>query len=249
MRVFLNIAPQSGKKVLFDIRGKVVDCPFPSNQIVYFGQSNTGNSVKPKASIDLPNNIFQYDWQSRKCYRYKEPLIGTSGYAGNVMTYTAAKLSSESNYPIIIIPFGEGSTSVLEWAYGRLSYRQTLVLDNIKESNLSPQIFLWQQGESDHGTSQNKYKDALQIVLNRTRQYFPKSHFGVALATRCGNLSWKPVRAAQREIIKLNKHTFLSADSDKIFGKNLRRDLCHFSAEGAQILGELYYESIKDLLK
>ena len=76
---------------------KEAECPSSSFQIAYFGQSNSGNSVKTKSKLNLPNNIFQYDWQSKKCYQYKEPLIGTTGYGGNVITYTAIKLSLKTN--------------------------------------------------------------------------------------------------------------------------------------------------------
>ena len=95
----------------------VSKCPSSSLQIAYFGQSNSHNSVKPKASLEIPKNLYQYDWQSRKCYRYKEPLIGATGLNGNVITYTAVSIALETEKPIIIIPFGKGGSSVFEWAY------------------------------------------------------------------------------------------------------------------------------------
>ena len=244
--IFIKNNPNE-KEIPISINYKEVNCPSSSLKIAYFGQSNSGNSVQTKSKLNFPNNIFQYDWQSRKCYQYKEPLIGTTGYGGNVITYTAVKLSSEINRPIIIIPFGKGGSSVFEWAFGNLAFHHNLVLENIKNYDLDPQIFLWHQGESDHGISKKKYKDALQVVLDRTRGYFPKSKFGVALATRCKNNEWQPVRDAQQEIIQLNKNTFISADSDKLYNKKFRYDSCHFSNIGAQKLGYLYYESIKNL--
>ena len=246
IRIILNKNNSIEQKIPQSIEYKEVNCPASSFQIAYFGQSNSGNSVKTKSKINLPNNLYQYDWQSRKCYKYKEPLIGTTGYGGNVITYTAVKLSSEINKPIVIIPFGKGGSSVFEWAYGNLAFHHDLVLGNIKNYDLYPQLFLWHQGESDHGISQNKYKDALQVILDKTRNYFPKSSFGIALATRCQNKEWQPVRAAQQEIIISNKNTFMSADSDKVYNKKFRYDFCHFSNLGAQKLGDIYYESIKN---
>ena len=248
LRIILNNNNSSEKKILFSNHYEEIECPLSSLQIAYFGQSNSGNSVKPKSKLNLPINLLQYDWQSRKCYKYKEPLIGTTGYEGNVITYTALKLSSISNKPIVIIPFGKGGSSVLEWAYGNLSFHHDLVLENIKKYNLYPQIFLWHQGESDHGINQKQYKEALRVVLDKTRDYFPKSYFGVALATRCNNYEWKPVREAQKEIIQNNKNTFMSADTDKLYNKKFRYDFCHFSNLGAQKLGNIYFESIKNFI-
>jgi len=247
-RLILKKDNLSEKKIPISIKYKEVNCPSSSFQIAYFGQSNSGNSVKTKSKINLPNNLFQYDWQSRKCYQYKEPLIGTTGNGGNLITYTALKLALETSEPIIIIPFGKGGSSVFEWAYGHLSFHHNLVLENIKNYDLDPQLFLWHQGESDHGVSKKKYKDALQVVLDRTREHFPNSKFGVALATRCKNNEWQPVRDAQQEITKLNKNTFISADSDKVYNKKFRYDFCHFSNLGAQKLGNIYYESIKNFI-
>ena len=241
-------SPNEEKFILNKQQQVAVKCPDSSFQIAYFGQSNSANSVKPKASLKIPSNLYQYDWQSRKCYRYKEPLIGTTGLNGNVITYTAVNFALETGKPIIIIPFGKSGSSVFEWAYGNLSHHQNLALENIQKNNLYPNVFLWHQGESDHGNSQSKYKDALQIVLNKTRQFFPKSYFGISIASKCRNIGWEPVREGQKEIIKFNKNTFMSADSDKIFSKKSRYDYCHFSNIGAKELGEIYFKSIKKFL-
>ena len=228
---------------------KEVDCPPSSLQIAYFGQSNSANTVKPKAEISIPENIYQYDWQSKKCYRYEEPLIGTDEYYGNVITYTALDIASRINKPVLVIPFGKSGSSIYEWAYSNLSFHQNLVFENIKRTNLYPDIFLWHQGESDVSTSKPDYMKALEIVVDRTLENFPNTYFGIALATRCQALEWLPVREAQQAIIFSKKNTFLSADSDKIYGPDLRYDSCHFSAKGAERLGDEYAETIMKALR
>ena len=99
--------------------------------------------------VGASSNLYQYDWKSQKCYLYKEPLLGTNGINGNVITYTATKIANNSKRPIVIIPFGVGGTSVLQWAYGDLSQHHQIVMKRVKESGLPPRIFLWHQGESD----------------------------------------------------------------------------------------------------
>jgi hypothetical protein len=255
---------------------KSVECPKNALEIATFGQSNSTNHVQPLASMEIPKNLYQYDWKSKKCYHYKEPLLGVDGRRGNVITYTATMLANSTSKPVLIIPFGVGRTSVLQWAYGFLSFQQEFALDSIKKSGLKPQVFLWHQGESDVksktapnpdylkkipsfeipkdlglGLTKQSYGNALQVVLDKTRQYFPESYFGIALVSRCSgsNQEWEPVREAQTEIVSKNKKTFISADSDKIYDEKTRHDRCHFSEQGAKELGKQYYLSLPKSLR
>ena len=248
-------------------------CPKNGITLATFGQSNSANSVKPLSTNEMPKNLFQYDWKTGKCYEYKEPLLGTTGTNGNVITYTAIKIARDTSNPVVVIPFGVGGTSVLEWAFGSLSYQQDLALSSIKQSGLSPKIFLWHQGESDArtndsspddlkkipaftkprirlGLSRDSYTNALEKIVEKTNQYFPKSYFGIALVSRCSNKNqWEPIRTAQQEVANSNDNTFISADSDIIYSELARYDKCHFSKEGAEELGNQYYDSISNLLK
>ena len=223
---------------------KKSNCPENPMTIATFGQSNSANSMTEKSDVEITSNLYQYDWKSQSCYLYKEPLLGASGTKGNVITYTAIKMANNSSKPIVIIPFGVGGTSVLEWAYGDLSHQYQIVMKRIKESGLSPMIFLWHQGESDSNLPEDAYYYALRKIVESTFNSFPQSSFGIALATRCGNKPWNPVRSAQARISQDLPNTFISADSDKITGLDKRPDNCHFSAKGASELGNLYYESI-----
>ena len=253
---------------------KETNCPENPITIAIFGQSNSTNGVIGKSNIAIPSNLYQYDWKSQKCYFYKEPLLGTSGTKGNAITYTASKMVNNYRKPIVIIPFGVGGTSVLEWAYGDLSYQHLIVMKRVKESKLSPRIFLWHQGESDSIPNtvsldqitkvpyfqkyfeqkgkrkgmiplrEEVYYNALRKVVESTFNSFPQSSFGIALATRCGNKTWHPVRSAQIRISQDLPNSFISADSDNITGLDKRPDNCHFSPKGASELGNLYYESI-----
>ena len=171
--------------------------------------------------------------KKKKCYKYKEPLIGADGFDGNVITYTSAYFDSESKIPIIIIPFGLGGSKVQEWSEGSLAEHQIEALSSIKTKNLNPYVFLWHQVESARLTSKDEYKNGLQIVINRVKQEFPNSFFGVALVSRCKRGFSQSIIQAQKEIIKINKKVFLSADSDFINGSDDRYDNCHFSDKGA----------------
>ena len=229
---------------------KKTDCPVNSLTIAIFGQSNSANFVSEKSNLAIPSNLYQYDWESQRCYLYKEPLLGANGKKGNVITYTAIKMANNSNKPIVIIPFGLGATSVLNWAYRDLFHnRHQIVMQRIKDSGLSPRIFLWHQGEADSNLPEEVYYYALRKIVESTFNSFPQSSFGIALATRCVYEPLNPLRSAQKRVSQDIPNAFISADSDKIYGLDKRPDNCHFSAKGATELGNLYYESITKEIK
>lgn len=129
-----------------------VEQPCPSNdaiEIATFGQSNAGNTVEPTADIPFPANLIQYDWKSGKCFEYREPLLGTDFTRGNSITYVAVRIANETKRPVVIIPFAFGPSEIMEWAHGVGASQHKIVMQQLKKSGLSPQVFLWHQGESD----------------------------------------------------------------------------------------------------
>lgn len=253
-------------------------CPTDSISIATFGQSNSANDMTEKSDAVIPENLYQYDWRSQKCYQYKEPLLGASGTSGNTMTHTATRVANALKKPVVVIPFAVGGTSILEWAYGDLSRQHFMVLERLKGSGLSPNIFLWHQGETDAkstavaddliasspyfskyfaihgkwliGLEENDYYEALKKIANQTLINFPESSFGVALASRCFNKSsWEPVRLAQSRVALDLANAFISADSDTVIGAENRPDNCHFSSNGASELANLYYPGIMNILE
>ena len=228
---------------------KKLNCPENPLTIATFGQSNSANSMTEKSDVAIPSNLYQYDWKSQNCYFFKEPLLGADGLEGNVITYTGIKMANNYKKPIVIIPFGVGGTSVLEWAYGSFYNQHQIVMKQVKESGMSPRIFLWHQGEADFKLQEEVYYFALRKVVESTLKSFPKSSFGIALATRCIHKPSNPVRSAQIRISQDLPRSFISADSDMITGLDKRPDNCHFSAKGASELGNLYYESITREIK
>ncbi len=175
--------------------------------------------------------------------------------------------------PVTIIPFGVSRTSVLQWAYGPLALHQEFVLVQARNSGLSPNIFLWHQGETDarlqiiahnfikgiplttywkswlDDRGRQVYRQALQTVMERSRRHFPQSHFGIALVSRCSQTGpWPPIRQAQMEAAHNNHRAFVSADSDGISGDSLRYDGCHFSIAGSEALGRQYLRSLAPIL-
>tara|TARA_B100000886_G_scaffold334410_1_gene289897 strand:+ start:1933 stop:2892 length:960 start_codon:yes stop_codon:yes gene_type:complete len=245
-------------------------CPKDSLVVVYFGQSNSAGYVKPFSKSIIPNNLIQFDWRTGDCYQYKEPLLGSEGRWGNSITNYGILMANKVDYPVVIVPFGKAGSSVGVWAYGYLFKHYELVIDKLKMTNLTPNIFLWHQGENDarsfnadetsfyklpyfkgpsgskfmFGTSTLEYERALSKIIMKSKKEFPESYFGVALVSRCGkNRPWESIRRAQKNSTRLFEKVFISADSDSIYGLEYRYDGCHFSNLGAKKLGEMYFES------
>ncbi len=241
--------------------------------IAYFGQSNSANSVSPANSFAplIPNNLIQFDWRSRLFFNYREPLLGADGVLGNTFTPAGIQLAKQLNKRIIIVPFGVGGSSVIDWAYGYLSFQFDLILYTLLTRYLSPQFFLWHQGESDTlfagsriselrhsppclnykrqgfslGTSKMNYKHSLSRIMDKIYYYFPQSKFGIALASRVDkdHIS-EDIRQAQCELIAEKENAFFTGDSDKINSSKTRYDQLHFTPYGAELLSLMYLENL-----
>lgn len=143
-----------------------VTCPLNSIQIAYFGQSNTINSIAQNADINIPDNLFQYDFKSGQCYRYQEPLLAVGGSGGNSISYYAVSLAQRADRPVLFIPFGVKGSSIIDWSYGYLSHLHHFVMDRLRSSGLSPNIFLWVQGESDAKPAWYSSESELEIKFS-----------------------------------------------------------------------------------
>jgi len=199
-----------------------VACPTGDSLVVaYFGQSNATNTVEPQYAGEFPGNLLQWDWRTSKCFAYQEPLLGADFTRGNVISYTAVRIAAATDKPVVIVPFGFGPSTILEWAFGPGAIQQDVVFTRLKAAGISPQVFLWHHGETDvpfpaydekivteaprfrrpewqgikqthHlGLSEGTYADALGIVMRRTLDAFPDARFGIALASHAACLGWE----------------------------------------------------------
>ena len=102
---------------------------------------------------------------------------------------------------------------------------------------------------SRYGTAKIDYYNALKTIYKRTIRNFPNSLFGVALVSRCIDQEpFENVRLAQISLANKTSNVFISADSDKVYGKKYRYDGCHFNKEGAILMSEYYFQSIESKL-
>jgi hypothetical protein len=235
-------------------------CPEDALIIGYFGQSNSANSVFPRYGGEIPTNLYQLDWETGRCYKYKEPLLSADGLGGNTITHFATEIASGTNGPVLVVAFGQGGSSAFDWSDGYLAGRHSAVLEIMVRKKLKPHVFFWHQGENGAGTEADiqlggslKYKNEpkeektyeilLSRIIGKTRKKFPETYFGIALVSLCKGKYSESIRKAQRDVVSTNTRNFISADSDKKIGPSYRYDGCHISQEGAKVLGREYYNS------
>ena len=240
-----------------------VPCPRDAAVLVVFGQSHAANWIEPRYSGPIPANLLQYDWKRDLCLPYREPLLGSDHNGGALLTPALVTLARRQSRPLLVAPLARGGSSVLEWAYGDLSYLNALVLRQLRARALVPSLFLWHQGEKDaarpglgaddlrrvpalmlsdpndfpFGLRQADAAAALQRVVASNLAVAPQARFGIALASACGLQPPDPrIRAAQRQVIASDPRLFLLVDSDRLLGRRWRYDDCHLSQEAVQVL-------------
>ena len=242
---------------------QIISCPKSNFAIAYFGQSNSANSVNKITKINIPDNLYQYNWKDNNCYRYKEPLIGASGKKGNSITPFAIGLANNIENNLLIIPYGIGNTLLESWSNGDNSLLNKSLLENLKKRKINVDLFLFHQGESDAYAVRDiskkieksyyskKYLINLLKIIDQTRFYFPESKFGLSIVSKCYEpKANKYITDSQNEVTKLRSNVFISADSDSIYGRKYRYDGCHFNLKGVEELSKRYKDSFnKNIFK
>jgi len=239
-------------------------CPLEYKAIALFGQSNSANRInRPQGLKRIDDGkTFMWDWSTRRCYSYREPVVGTDGDGmGNIITGAILDVRKQDQYTnLIIVAFGYGGTSVFTWSHGYESIRLDEVLSGLKAARIEPSLFLWHQGESDAmeeiyfpekvsaygleiAPKKKFYSMALDMIVNKVHSAFPNARFGIAIASICQNNGSDEVRAAQRAVQQRYAWTVLSSDTDAL-GSEYRSADCHFNEKGESSIASDYAKVI-----
>ena len=244
-----------------------VACPADYLAIASFGQSNASNKVRREGgpiTID-DGKTFMWDWTSGKCYPYSEPVVGTSGNGGNILTDTIIQLKTMHSENLLIAVFAKGGSSIFDWSHVRLSIRLDNVLQRLKKHAIEPKIFFWHQGESDaipeiylpwkinaygetKGSVSRYYEMALSLIVQKIHGYFSHSTIGVALVSICGNDGSPLIINAQKIVADKYPYVKISSNTDML-GNEYRSDGCHFNELGVAKIGKDYAHFINQWLE
>ena len=260
------IARDPFEKIIKGDISESVECPKNSLLIAFAGQSNNANSVKRVKTASSFTNAYMFDYSSRRCFAFSEPVLGTEGTAGHVATDTINELRQlGERRPIIVIAFSKGGSSIIHWANGALKKRTSSVSDAINDQGMTLDYLIWHQGESDaipqggflthyHLNGKNSvkdfrpvrrwYKDYLDKYISFSSKKFPDANILIAQASYCLGDDSKGIRDSQIQVAKENKNAKVSINTDSLVGKKYRYDDCHFNESASKIIGSWYANEI-----
>jgi hypothetical protein len=201
--------------------------------IIAGGQSTitncgTGSYTKTNTPVHMLN-IY-----SGGMYSAINAMIGVDGSGENFLIRLADKMINAAKYErIILVPFGLGSTPIVNWAVGASGFcneRISVACQRVSKMGLlaADQVYvIWQHGESDQvlGTSQGDYTTRLASVISTVKTSYVS-----------GNTS-SAVRAAQTAAV--TGTVFAGPDTDTLNSSN-RYDNIHWNATGADAVAGLW---------
>lgn len=240
---------------------KVVECPKNAEAIVWFGQSNSANHIDKKFDKDIPEGLLQYDWNKRKCYRYREPLASSSGSGGNLITdFSVSYMETMQVSELVVAAIGQSGTSVGQWVQGPLRIRYLSALNGLKQAGLDVKYVLWHQGEADarrfghargdeeiNSIDGNIYFILVDSLRKEATARYPSVRFGISQATYCKGITSQEIRNEQYRLSQ-SKNSFLLADTDKFTGNRMRYDDCHFTRHAAKVISEEMIKNIEAVI-
>jgi len=220
---------------------------------ILFGQSLTTNTATGR--LTTQKNILNFNPFDFKCYKAKDPLLGSSNEGGSQWIPFAESLLNNNYYDkVILIPIGVGGTYISDWIPGAyLHRRMILALNRINKKKLNPTAFFWQQGEAESGLKDYPkiiWEDSIIKIAKSIQQMGFNSPIFIARSTICGDnaINQDEIRNAQNEVI--NKHKLLRRGPDTdVINFSYRRDRCHFNEYGKFEAAKLWEEAFVNNIK
>ncbi len=176
------------------------------------------------------------------------------------------KIASALNCPVLFFNAAEGATRAEQWAQAAKGETVYNFYENRnapagwpyaflrKSLNYYASIFglravIWHQGEEDsfYNTSQNKYIEALETVISKSREHSGKNiTWMLAKVSRNRISTNENIKTAQQSIIdKPNFNVFLGPETDDIQPNNTDRDDgVHFHGNGFVQLANAWADKI-----
>ena len=219
--------------------------------ILTFGQSQMANEGASNGLFVPRSGVFNFNWLDGNCYVARDPLLGTTMDRGNLTTRLADYLVARGVYDrVLLVPIAYGGTRIVQWVPGSEMFRRiTVALHRLKKHDIAVTHALWQQGESDAGsTSTDDWIIRFGAMVSALRHLGMSAPIFVAQSTRCVSLPNEAIRAAQCAVIDRSKNILPGPDTD-IIGPEYRWDNCHFSAEGLSLAAEAWFQAIANAPK
>jgi len=219
-----------------------VSCPTPetTHVILTLGQSHLSNSAEAPG-IEAGENAYNLNWWDGRCYKAKDPLIGTDGRLANVGTRIVRNVIGGGAYKhVVIVPISIGSSRIEQWVPGGdLHHKIPVAIWQLAKQRLKPDTIIWWQGAAnspDNDPGGERYKTNLVALIKSLRDSAPNADIFITPSTTCGPIMDHAVdiRSAQKAAVSPAERVFQGPDMDAL-GKEYRdQKECHLNERGAE---------------
>lgn len=204
-----------------------------------FGQSQAANHVNERYT---PRNAVYNFFNG--CYLASDPLLGATGIDGSVWVRLADKILDTYNYDnVILVSSAIAGTSIIQWTAGS-DLANYLIFSHIQllDHGLNLDLQLMIQGSADVLMEKYQYKYFFKNMVWYLRYYYVTAPLYLAQASYCkGNSSLK-ITDAQYELAEEMGSVFHGPNVDLV---TERYDNCHFSGYGADIVADMWMDSLQ----
>jgi hypothetical protein len=244
----MTVGLQLGVAMNIDPRDKSIRDPRltsgeTTGVFVVAGQSNCANTVDTlytPTNSDKVDNLNVFDGG---LYAFVDPPVGCAGILGSWLGRLGDKLIAASVFErVIFCPIGVSATAIASWVPGGpLNQNLVVAAKRLAAVGLSVTAFLWQQGESNHGTSRASYAASLADVISTPRDEGFNAPWFLAKSTLIAGATDSNVRGAIDDTVN-GTDIFAGADTDTLTGTTYRQasNDPHFTATGADAAAGLW---------
>jgi len=237
-----------GRYNLLDGKTEIV-CPKQTDQTVValvYGQSNSANMHGQRTFQHSPRIV---NFFNGRCYKASDPLLGASGRAGSVWTFTGARLLETGKYDhIIFVPAGMNASQISEWAEG--GRFNPMLSDTIRRATKRYKFthVVFHQGETDARirTTEDEYKKNFLSMVQTIRGLGVDAPVYVSVTSFCAPVmeTDNPVAKAQRELVSTRDRILPGPNTDTLNSPEDRFDDCHMSYAGVQKFSDLLMQTV-----
>lgn len=234
--------------------GKVASDPRPRSGertfvAVLAGQSNISNWGVTKYTPAHQSKIDNVSFVDGGCYQGNDPALGASGADGSWLFRFADKLITAGTFDrVILVPNAVGGSTIEHWQPSSiLGHHLPVSFRRCAELGLTVDAVLWQQGESNHGTTGADYQALFASMIAPIRDAGYNAPWFLGKSTWVpGGVTAAGVRAACDALVN-GVDIFAGADTDTL-GASYRQSSGtspHFTDAGSDAAAGLWASAIQ----
>lgn len=215
--------------------------------VLVMGQSNAANEVEsPLPAEDLENVFIEYNGT---LYPAEDPMLGGTGDRGSIWSRFARMALDTGRWRYVVLSvIAEGGSPLVYWLPGG-PIRNRLVerLSAIQQLPIRPDYVFWFHGETDALNSLPRllYKHDFLDLVGTLRTFGIENQVLVSQTSLCRRFGSATVRVAQQELARQVPRVSMGPDTDAV-GLPFRRDGCHFTDEGGDVVAGLWMDAMLD---